>query len=391
MPDRFDIVEMQGILAFLPTSHALINQHLFDRSATMRVLTSTTNPNGWRVLLVSAVILLIMALAACGGDDDAAPEPTATPEPEAETEFVPELLFSREAVDDGTVDSVAFSPDGQIVAAGLFPEVQLWSVPDGDLIQATECRHSVEDVQFSPDGEAVGVGVSLGGVQLISVDDGSELLDLHRGYNNRLAFSPDGELVATGNRDGSVWLWEIDTGELIAEWDSPEGEWLTAVAYSPNGDTVAAGYWDGSVYLWDIESGDLNQALENPNEYGYATRIAFSPDGELLAVAGAQQEFDDVVRIWNTSDGTIAGEIMRDSSTYSTAISPDGALIAVGDTDGISIWDAETLDLIFELESDVDPEQSDWITDLAFSPDSTMLFAGHWNGTIDLWQVQPGS
>jgi WD40 repeat protein len=342
-----------------------------------------------RSLLIVIAMLLLAAVAACGDDDEIADEPTPTPEPEEEIEFVPELLFSREAADDGTVDSVAFSPNGDIVAVGIYLEAQLWSVPDGDLIRTAECRHSVEDIEFSPDGELFGVGVSVGGVQIFDVEDGSEVLDVHRGYNNRVAFSPDGDLIASGNRNGSVWLWEVASGEMIAEWEAPEGEWLTAVTFSPDGETVAAGYWDGSVYLWDVASGDMLHALENPDNHGYATRIAFSPDGELLAVAGARQEFEDVVRIWNTSDGSIHDVIMRDSRTYSTAISPDGELLAIGDSDGISLWKLDDLSLVHEMELDIDPEESDWITGLAFSPDSTMLVAGHWNGIIELWQVQP--
>jgi WD40 repeat protein len=54
----------------------------------------------------------------------------------------------------------------------------------------------------------------------------------------------------------------------------------------------------------------------------------------------------------------------------------------------VSLWHVDDLTLLDQLPFDAVPGQSNWINDLALSPDSTMLVAGHWNGTLELWQVR---
>jgi WD40 repeat protein len=359
------------------------------------------------VVLVIMATMLMLALAACGDDEPVAeptpppaptatpaPEPTPTPAPEptptpeVEEAFIPERLFKVQVGEDHTVDSAAFAPDGQTVAGGTFLEVRTFSVPDGSEVQSMEVSHSVEDLHFNPDGDMLGAALSLGGVSLLNPDDGSEILRLSSGYNNFFAFAPDGERVASGNRSGTLWMWEIEGGDMLWEAASPDGEWLISVAFSPDGTLVAAGYWDGNVHIWDAETGELTASMINPDNSGYARRLTWSPDGTLLATAAARENFQNVVRIWNTDDATVAHVIERESSTYSAAFSPDGALLAIGDSNGISLWHAEDMSLYMELEWDAPEGESDWVTDLEFSSDGTMLVASRWAGYLELWQVQ---
>jgi WD40 repeat protein len=355
--------------------------------------------------LISILLILGLALAACG--DDAAseptpepeptPTPTATPEPEPTPEpaedavFSPYLLFTNQHEDESgnvKVASVAFAPDGETVAAGYFIRALIFTVPDGDVVGDIELTHSADDLEFSPDGDLLAAALSVGGVRVIDVAGEGEALGLGSGFDNRIAFSPDGETVATGNRDGVVWIWNVADGEPVAEFEPPGNEWLIALAYTPDGAVVASGHWDGNVYLWDAADGTLLQTLENPYSYGYASQLAFSPDGALLAVAGAQEEFQQVVRIWNVEDGTEHAVLQFESDTRTVAFSPDGDLLAVGTAEGISLWNTADLTLVENLPFTVTPGESNWITDLEFSPDSTMLIAGQWGGVLELWQVQ---
>ena len=332
---------------------------------------------------------MLVVVASCGDDDDElAAEPAQTPAEEPEPPFEPLQVFQLDIDEQDTLHSAAYAPDGDMVATGGYLEVHLLDPEDGSTIRVIEANHSVEDLQFSPDGSLIGAGQGLYGVMLSNVDDGSEHLTLHSGYNNVLAFSPDEETIATSNRDGVLWIWDVQTGEELSEFVPPETEFATSVVFAPAGATVALGNWDGDIFLWDVESGELVATLENPADHGYADRIAFAPDGEHLAVVGARADFDDVVRLWNVDEGSEHGTILFENQTRAVAYAPDGSQLAAAGGATIKIVDPDGLDVIHEIELDVDPEESSWITDLAYSPDGSMLFVSRWDGTVEMWQVR---
>lgn len=342
------------------------------------------------VLTLILLVVLAPAVPGCGGEEVLPPgEPSpVVEEEEILTEPSPELIFQFE-YEDEKVHSVAFSPDGDLVAAGTYMQARLFDVSDGEHVRTIEYRHSVDDLAFSPDGAILGAGLGVYGVSLHQLPDGSELAQLHGGYDNRLAFSPDGETIATGNRNGVVWLWHVEDGEQLAELEPLDSEWIRALAFSPDGEILAAGHWDGTVYLWGVGDGRLLHTLESETDFCKAEGLAFSPDSELLAVAGARHERDDVVRLWRVSDGSVHQDLAIGQDAKAVAFSPDGRWLAAGSSDELTIWEMPEGAVWHTLDHVAQVEGSDWITDLAFSPDSTLLAAGRWIGILELWQVTP--
>lgn len=341
-----------------------------------------------RIALVLLALVLILAVAACdddGDEDEVAADPTPT---EDAGEFAPERVFQVQVSDENTVDSVAYHPDGEMVAAGTFLEALLMDVQDGGTMNVIEYNHSIANLEFSPDGTLIGAAQGLHGVQINDVDDGSIIAELHGGYDNRLAFAPDGETIATANRDGVLWFWNVETGDQLQEFVPPEEEYALSIAYSPDGDLVALGNWNGDVFLFNAEDGELIRTFENPDDYGYAYNLSFSPDGEHLAIAGAQVEFDDVLRVWDVGDGDEVGTVIVDSETRAVAYSPDSVQLAFGHGEGITIVDPDDLSVLFELEIDADPDATAWITDVDYSPDGRFLVFSRWDGYVELWRVQ---
>lgn len=339
-------------------------------------------------LFIALSVLLV--LVACGdGDGDesdtAAVEPTATT---SSVEFIPEMMYRIQLVDDGTVDSVAYHPDSETIAAGAFMEIFVLQAEDGTEIRVLETDHSVANLEFSPDGEILAAGLSVYGVQLVDHEGVGDPLQLHGGYDNYLGFHPDGVQIATANRNGPLWIWDVDTGEQVDEFVPPIEEYALSVAYSPDGALVALGNWDGDIFLFDTEDGSLTQTFENPGDYGYARDLAFSPNGELLAVAGAQAEFTPALRIWDVEGGTEHAVFEADSQTRAVTWSPNGSQIAFGHDDGVTLIGADSLEVMTEIEFDLEAGASGWNTGLAYSPDSTMLFLSRWDGYVEMWHVQ---
>jgi WD40 repeat protein len=323
-------------------------------------------------------------------------ETTEVEEPviEEEPAWSPELIFFLPH--EEKINSVAYSHNNETFATGFYPQVDLFNAADGSLIRSIKMSHSADDLGFTPDDQHIASGISLGGVSVYDTNSGEEIQNFHGGYDSWLDISPNGTMIATGNREGITWLWDINSGELLAELDPAAHiedyrEYLTAVEFSPDGQIIAAGYWDGTVILWQVDTWALIRIFEPVTEYCSAWDLSFSIDGQYLAVGGANLEFTDVVRIWDVAEGEIIQnltDLRRTGSCKAPVVfSPDGNLLAAGGQDGIYIWTLPGLELFQEIPIE-DQGETDWVTDLDFSPDSQRLLAGFWAGYAQVWQVQ---
>lgn len=342
-------------------------------------------------LFMTFSLTIMLILAACGNDVDndepetVAAEPTAT---EEVAEFTPEMMYRVLLSEENTVDSVAYHPDGETIAAGTFMKIHLLQASDGDETGVLETDHSVADLEYSLNGDQLAAGLDVYGVHLIDPEGSAEPLVLHGGNNNYLAFHPDGDQIATANRGADLWIWDVASGDQLDEFVPSESEWALAIAYSPDGDHVALGNWNGDIYLFDGETGDLIHTMENPESFGYAYDLAFSPDGDYIAVAGTRSDRAEVIRIWTVDDGAEHTTIDADSQTRAVAWSADGEQLAFGHSDGVVLVDTESMNVIFEISFDIAEGEQGWNTDLAYSPDGTQLLLSRWDGYIEMWRVQ---
>jgi WD40 repeat protein len=112
----------------------------------------------------------------------------------------------------------------------------------------------VQSVAFSPDGTLI-ASPSLDGIVLWEVASGEEYLvlptptDTHDDYN--VTFSPDGRIVAVGRMEGIVNLWDVATGTLLASLGGHE-KLVLGVIFSPDGTLLASGSLDGGVQVWGV-------------------------------------------------------------------------------------------------------------------------------------------
>lgn len=182
--------------------------------------------------------------------------------------------------------SVAFSPDGAVLALGLFEEqISLWDVTSGQLLSsfARQEENRTKRMDFSADGALLAVGVIDGTVRVLDVASREMVQVLHYGGEtdiHDLAFSPDGVYLATGGRIPAIILWDASSWEVVRTYMLTDN--AISLDFSPDGTVLASA--GGSAYevrLWDVESGNLLLSLPHNDQL---TSIAFSPDGRFIAV-----------------------------------------------------------------------------------------------------------
>ena len=127
------------------------------------------------------------------------------------------------------------------------------------------------------------------------------------------------------------------------------------------------------------------------NDCGHVHAAAFSPDGALLATAGADILFPNL-RVWQVRDGKLLYEVPQATGImYDVAFSPDGKLLALVGVSpvvspaasGAAIFTAATGALLTTLPTQSGP----YVTALAFSHDGTRLVTGGALSIIDVWKV----
>ena len=283
----------------------------------------------------------------------------------------------------GDINSLAFSPDGSLLASACHDAVvKLWDVPQ-KREAATLSGHAslVHSVAFSPDGAIIASGSDDKTVKLWDVRERRETATLsgHSGAVHSVAFCPDGALLASGSWDGTVKLWDLHERREVATLTGHSSS-VRSVAFSPDGATLASGSYK-MVKLWDVlRRRELAILWQDTN---YVESVAFSPDGKLLASGG----WDGTVKPWDVRERrelpTLPG---HGGLVHSVAFSPDSAIIASGSDDKtVKLWDVREQRELTTLSGDGSSVRA-----IAFSPDGSLLASGSTGGTLKLWDLRRG-
>src|SRR5262249_31484749 len=142
----------------------------------------------------------------------------------------------------GGTHKLAYSLDGKLLAAASEDKtVHIWDVATGNELQRLAHQGPVLTVAFSPDGTLLASSDGLE-VRLWDPRTGKALhaFKMQRSYQSPLAFSPDGKLLAYAVRDGTVCLWSIEAGKELFQFAASSKQ-IQSLIFSPDGKVLLSG------------------------------------------------------------------------------------------------------------------------------------------------------
>ena len=233
--------------------------------------------------------------------------------------------------------------------------------------------------------------------------------------------SADGHTLAFSERDGPVtlWEWNVETRWRSLELPNLQEVKTNGLALSPNRSILAAGHDDGTVTMWNLSEATRRSVLKVGDKPIQA--VVFSPDGSMLASAGAglpdmhlgdklapvgrpfggarrvrsrrwpsrtdgreiaSGGWDRTVRVWDLQRGRTRVILQGHASAIlAVAVSPDGSTLAsTGDcAGGIRLWDVRT----GQSRAVLSAPTATTTTAVAFAPDGLTLAAADDRGFVD--------
>ena len=334
-----------------------------------------------------------------------------------------------------TVEAVAISPNGRILAAAVGKVVYLWDRESGRLLyQLADPDEAVQTMVFRPDGEELATGGADAMIRQWRVRDGT----LKRVIGRRqpgmpvtsLAFSRDGRYEAQGTANGRLRVWNAQEGTFVHELMGHEGA-IQALDFTINKTWLCSGGADRKMCVWRLANGSLAAIYPffdvgdgmgavkiggskgwvatatgrwGSAEGGYGIKlwpvmfdrpirvleghrgavrsVAYAPGSDLLASLSD----DGTIKLWSSANGDCLRTQTNDVPMKILEFSPGSQWLAAGMSDGmVRVLETNTLTVTREWRAHQRSVQS-----LAFSADGRWLATAGGDQSVAVWDWRTG-
>jgi WD40 repeat protein len=355
--------------------------------------------------------------------------------------FRRDVVADLRSVDDTRISSVAFSPNGRILATAVDHIIQgsllkLWnaSTMKGFAISEKLAKR-VTALTFSPDGRFFVTGDARGVMMIWQVPAASEaevtitpvsILNAHDTVIAFITFSPNGKTLATGSEDTTAKLWEFSDMASAGENRSgapgtsrplvsrlfvfdAHSDKITHVSFSPDGKYLATASADKTVKVWLVPENSESHAPSPPSHTRELGDVSL--DGSSARIQPASYSFRDAHTASTDnrnrlliSSGFI--ELIQDgpgrkAQPFLTLKGHDGAVLSINfsaDSKSVTTLGADNKLRTWVLNADAPwvnvGKLASWVYAVVFSPDARLLAAGGTregdNPTVKVWDALSG-
>ena len=278
------------------------------------------------------------------------------------------------------VRSVAFSPDGKLLATGSEDHtVRIWDIrtgkAGGNPLHVLQGHGGwIRSVAFSPDGRTIAAAGDANTLRLWH-RDGYRLKTFygHTDWIRSIAFSPSGRYIASASDDQTVKIWTLD-GQVQQTFNHRSS--ALCVAWSADGRTVVSGGDDDQVHIWQLMG--ITDTVYRGHD-GIVWSAAWHPQGRSLLSAGG----DNTVRLWDDAGQQLVAFRGHQRGVHSVAWHPNGKVFASASADyTVQLW-RDNGTHIGTLKG-----HGDAVWQVCYSPDGTRLATVSSDRTVRLWHAK---
>jgi WD40 repeat protein/DNA-binding SARP family transcriptional activator len=310
------------------------------------------------------------------------------------------------------VEDLEFSHDGTklLASSGMFSSISnlsslyYWDLSSKEIIFDIPLESDAYDLEISPDGSKAAYG-TISTVEIIDLETGStqSTISDFSAYPRSVNWSPLGDMLVTIDSNGKFQVWGYPTLAPIAQAHihlHQSGSWSESfyagprVSLSPDGRYAVSVADDNQLVIWDLKhAGEIRSFYGHQDFIG---GISITPDGQYILSGSGSYCFcgapgqDNIVRFWNAQTGELIHELEghTDLVTY-TDMTPDGKRGITASVDSSArVWDLEKGELIWAFE-DIHPG----VWSAVISPDgSTALTTGisDTDASLKYWNLETG-
>lgn len=257
-------------------------------------------------------------------------------------------LLKNIAQGEGQISSLAYSPDGKQLAAGLYSGsvIIFNSATDTKAFALHEHSNKVSALAYSPNGKQLACASYDGTISLLDLASNISVkkADAYDPMINALVYSSDGTRIISGSGNKTVKIWDAHNMQLL---NTLQGHafGITSVAYSPDSDEIASSSFEGTIRIWNALNGSLINTYETHN-VGFMA-LAYGNNSNQLACSAPTGS----ITLFNPHTNMIQQKIDIGSAAIRAIIFNKNysQLAAIAGDDTVSIWSSATTTALVDL------------------------------------------